>query len=207
MPDARAFPATAMPDRDWWRALWPDPDAVIAALGIERGMRVADIGCGDGWFTAAIARLVAPAEVVALDLYAEMLALARETCGSLANCRFVLGDARDASRLLADAHTRARSLDYVLVANTFHGAPEKTALARSLGAALRPGGRLGIVSWHARPREETTVLGAPRGPRTELRMTPEATRAAVEPAGFALESVVDLPPYHYGAIFGRADRT
>lgn len=34
-------------------------------------------------------------------------------------------------------------------------------------------------------------------------MSPEQTRAAVEPAGFALEALVELPPYHYGAIFVR----
>jgi hypothetical protein len=32
-------------------------------------------------------------------------------------------------------------------------------------------------------------------------MTPEQTRAVVEPAGFKLETVVELPPYHYGAVF------
>src|SRR5262249_26054173 len=33
-------------------------------------------------------------------------------------------------------------------------------------------GLFAIVSWHARPREETKVPGQPRGPATELRMTP-----------------------------------
>jgi hypothetical protein len=32
-------------------------------------------------------------------------------------------------------------------------------------------------------------------------MSPEAVQAVVEPAGFQLESVVELPPYHYGAVF------
>ena len=45
------------------------------------------------------------------------------------------------------------------------------------------------------------MLDAPRGPPSEARMTPEATRQAVEPAGFVLESVVELAPYHYGAVF------
>ena len=49
------------------------------------------------------------------------------------------------------------------------------------------------------------MLGQPRGPSTELRMSPEQTRAMVEPAGFKLETVVELPPYHYGAIFVRAN--
>jgi hypothetical protein len=27
------YPATAMPDSDWWETLWPDPNAVIGKLG------------------------------------------------------------------------------------------------------------------------------------------------------------------------------
>jgi len=34
-----------------------------------------------------------------------------------------------------------------------------------------------------------------------LRMTPEDVAAVVEPAGFVPSGVVELPPYHYGAIF------
>jgi hypothetical protein len=45
------------------------------------------------------------------------------------------------------------------------------------------------------------VLGKPRGPKTEMRMTPEDVRKVVEPAEFQLADVVELPPYHYGAVF------
>lgn len=94
-------------------------------------------------------------------------------------------------------------VDYVLIANTFHGVPDKKALAREIAAALKPGGRFAIVNWYPIPREQTRVLDKPRGPGTELRMSPEQTHTAVEPAGFALEALVELPPYHYGAIFVR----
>ena len=45
------------------------------------------------------------------------------------------------------------------------------------------------------------MLDLPRGPRDELRMQPEDVRKVVEPAGFKLETVVDVGPYHYGAVF------
>jgi len=32
-------------------------------------------------------------------------------------------------------------------------------------------------------------------------MSPEQVRAVVEPAGFGLDHLVELPPYHYGIIF------
>ena len=193
----RLFPATGMPDRNWWHALWPDPDGVVRALRIEPGMTVVDLGCGYGYFTAAIGRRVGPGRVIGFDLDSEMLEQAQAACEGVANCDWLLGDAMELSHLLG------APADYVLIANTFHGVPDKTALAREVAMALKPGGRFAVVNWHSLPREETTVLDQPRGPSTELRMSPEQTRAVAEPAGFTLETLIELPPYHYGAIFVR----
>jgi len=76
-------------------------------------------------------------------------------------------------------------------------------LAKGVRAALKPGGRFAIVNWHARPREETMILGEPRGPRTELRLTPEQTIKVVEMDGLKISELVEVPPYHYAAIFER----
>jgi hypothetical protein len=40
--------------------------------------------------------------------------------------------------------------------------------------------------------------------RDQLRITPEQTISAVEPAGPKFSQLVELPPYHYAAIFQRA---
>lgn len=194
-PQDRFFPATAMPNQDWWHALWPDPDGVVRALRIGQGMTVVDLGCGDGYFTAAIARQLASGRVIGVELDPDMLEQAQAACAGMTNSDWLLGDAMALSRLLS------APADYVLIANTFHGAPDKTALAREVAAALQPNGRFAIVNWYPLPREETTVLGQPRGPKTDMRMSPEQTRTVVEPAGFTLERLVELPPYHYGAVF------
>lgn len=56
-------------------------------------------------------------------------------------------------------------VDFVFLANAFHGVPERARLARAVANTLvEPGGHFAIVNWHARPREETTILGEPRGP-------------------------------------------
>ena len=124
-------------------------------------------------------------------------AQARLAAAGATNCEFVEGDAYAAVELVR------RPVDFVLIANTFHGVPEKDRLARAVAAMLKPGGRLAVVNWHRRRRDETTVLGQPRGPRTEMRMEPADVAAAVEPAGRQLVRVIELPPYHYGAIFER----
>ena len=191
----RLFPATLMPDRNWWHTLWPDPDGVVSTLRIGQGMTVIDLGCGYGYFTAAMARRVGSGRVIGFDLDPDMLEQAQAACEGLANCDWLLGDAMELRRLVGTP------VDYVLIANTFHGVPDKTALAREIAAVLKSNGRFAIVNWYPLPREETTVLGQPRGPSTEMRMSPEQTCAVVESAGFKLETLVKLPPYHYGAIF------
>lgn len=191
------FPATSMPDPDWWHALWPRPGEVMERLGIEPDAEVVDLCCGDGLFTIALARMVR--HVAGIDLDPAMLALARDRASEehLTNCTFTVGDAYDLARLLP------RHVDWVLIANTFHGVPDKTRLAGAVAAVLKPGGRMVVINWHRRPREETVVLGQPRGPNTELRMTPEEVTAAVASAGLRPLLVIDLPPYHYASVFER----
>jgi len=189
------FPATQMPDSDWWQALWPDPEGVLRILGIKAGMQVVDLCCGDGHFTGPMCKQVRPGNVYALDIDAGLLSQAGQTCREYENFHAILGDASELPILLPEP------VDLVFIANTFHGVPDKTRLSGSAYEALKPEGRFIIVNWHKRPREETAVLGQPRGPRTELRMTPENVRQAVEPAGYKLDKVVEVGPYHYGAVF------
>lgn len=189
------FPATAMPDPDWWEALWPRPGEVVAALGPASGGEAVDLCCGDGLFTVPLARLAR--RVVAIDLDPAMLdkARAKLAAAGVVNCELVEGDAYAIAELVR------RPADFVLIANTFHGVPEKGRLAGAVATVLKPGGRFAVVNWHRRPREETTILGQPRGPKTEMRMAPGDVAAAVEPAGLQLVGIVELPPHHYGAIF------
>jgi SAM-dependent methyltransferase len=189
------FKGTEMPTAGWWEALWPDPAVVLNQVGIRAGMTVIDLCSGDGWFTLQIAKIAN--RVVAVDIDAKLLEVAklRLAESGLTNSEFVEGNAYDVAKLVP------QSVDFVFLANAFHGVPERTRLARSVADALKSGGHFAIVNWHARPREETKILGEPRGPATELRITPETTIAAVEPAGLRSVRVVEFPPYHYGAIF------
>ena len=112
-----------------------------------------------------------------------------------ANCEFFRADAYNVADVVP------RPVDFVLLANTFHGVPDKVRLARAVAAVLRPAGRAAIVNWHRRPREETVVLGQPRGPKSEMRMTPKQVQAVIEPAALRHARTLELPPYHYGMVF------
>jgi hypothetical protein len=47
------FPATTMPDADWWQSLWPDPAQVLAEMGVEPGMVVVYLGVRSWVFAGA----------------------------------------------------------------------------------------------------------------------------------------------------------
>jgi ubiquinone/menaquinone biosynthesis C-methylase UbiE len=187
-----------MPDAEWWEALWPRPTKVLTDIGIKPGMEVVDLCCGDGLFTVPLAQIVR--HVVAIDLDPKMLdaARTRAAAAGVANCDFVEGDAYAVAELVGG------TVDFVLIANTFHGVPDKPRLARAVAATLKPGGSFAVVNWHRRLRDQTTVLGQPRGPRTEMRMTPAELATLVEPGALKLVRVVEVPPYHYGAIFEKS---
>jgi SAM-dependent methyltransferase len=189
------FEGTEMPDTGWWEMLWPDPAGTLIRIGLERGMDVIDLCCGDGWFTLAIAKTAR--HVVAIDLDEAMLNAARRrlAAAGLTNCEFIAADAYEVARLAPN------SVDFVLLANAFHGVPDPPRLVRAVGLVLRPGGRFAVVNWHQLRREETTILGEPRGPKTELRISPQQTITCVEAGGLTFTECVELPPYHYATLF------
>ncbi len=198
--DTERFRNTGQPDWDWWGRLWPTPGATLRRLGIAPGRTVAEVACGNGYFALPAARITDPEPVYALDLQESLL----EECAHLAerqgieNVVPVHGDARRMARLLPER------VDVVLVANTFHGVDDKRAFVEEAAESLRTSGRFVVVNWHDRPRETTTVAGEPRGPPTDLRLSPDDAAAAVLDGGaFSLEERIELPPYHYGLLFER----
>lgn len=175
---------------------WPDPRDVVQSPGVIPEMSVLDLCCGDGYFTAPLAKLVG--NVYALDLDPLMIELAKAEVARLHTSvlKWICADARDAPQHITE------SVDYVLMANTFHGVPDQSGLMEAIRAMIRPNGLFGVVNWHALPRELTIVLNQPRGRKSD---SPEALQAVVEPTGFQTIRVQELPPYHYAAIFGGLD--
>jgi ubiquinone/menaquinone biosynthesis C-methylase UbiE len=158
-------------------------------------MDVVDLCSGDGWFTLHIAKIAR--HVVAIDIDPDLLDVShhRLSESGVTNCDYLAGDAYDLAKLVPG------NTDFVFMANAFHGVPDRPRLALAVRATLRPGGLFAIINWHQRPREETVVLGEPRGPKTELRLSPEQTAKAIEPSGLKLAHLDEVPPYHYAAIF------
>ncbi|QAU11845.1 class I SAM-dependent methyltransferase [Halorubrum sp. BOL3-1] len=195
------FRNTGQPDWDWWGRMWPTPGATLRDLGVEPGDRVAEIGSGNGYFALPAARIAGSEPVYAVDVDADLLSEldALADAQEVDNLRTVEGDARDLPDLLPDP------VDVALLLNTFHGIPDPEAVVTGIAETIDDGGRFVVVNWRDRPREETASGGEPRGPPTDLRLSPAATCEAIEAAGTDLTSVreVDLPPFHYALVVER----
>src|SRR5207249_11677394 len=68
-------------------------EALIQRIGVSKGLKVLDLGCGDG--TTAIPAAKLGAELLGVDIASNLIAAGdkRATELGLANCRFEEGDA------------------------------------------------------------------------------------------------------------------
>ena len=190
------FQNTRQPDWDWWGELWSEPKQVLDKLDIEINQSLADIGSGNGYFTLPVAKFVDPAPVYAVDIDTDLLneLSVNAAKAGLSNITCLEGDARELPSVLPEP------IDIILIANTFHGVEEPTIFAEQAYQSLTSDGRLIIVNWHARPKEETAIAGEPRGPPQKLRLTPEETQECLSSVPFINTSVVELPPHHYALV-------
>jgi ubiquinone/menaquinone biosynthesis C-methylase UbiE len=172
------------------RDVWQKPDLIMDSLGIADRSKVADVGAGGGYFTVRLARRVGPAGVVwAEDVQPAMLEAIRRRVGkeNLGNVRYVQGAGSD-PMLPADA------LDAVLILETYQEIQYVNPLLflQNVRAALRKGGRVGIVDYKRG--------GGGPGP-DGVRPDPETIVAVAEQAGLRLLKRETFLPFQFFLVF------
>jgi SAM-dependent methyltransferase len=115
--------------------------AFVASLGVGPGMRVLDLGCGDG--TTAIPEAEAGAEVLGVDIASNLVAAgnARAAAMGLNNIRFQEGDASD----LADLPDDQFDLTVSIFGAMF--APRPYDVAKEMARVTKSGGRIVMGNW------------------------------------------------------------
>jgi predicted methyltransferase len=158
------------PERDAWQR----PAEVMDALGLGPGMRVADVGSGNGYFTFHLAARVGPSgKVYAVDIDdGELKKIRRRAkADGLTQIETVLG-ARDDPRLAPE------SLDVALIVNAYHEMRDYDAMLAGIFRALKPGGVFGVIEAEDEP-------GKPRESYHDRhRMPTEVVREDAARAGF-----------------------
>lgn len=124
-------------------------EALVKTLGITKGLKVLDLGCGDG--TTAIPEAKLGADVLGVDIARNLVAAGntRAQAQGLANCRFQEGDATDLHEL--------KNQTFDLVVSIFGAmfAPKPFDVAKEMVRVTRPGGRIVMGNWI--PNDPTLV--------------------------------------------------
>ena len=123
------------------RTMRPSGEAFVKSLGIHAGMKVLDLGCGDG--TTAIPEAQLGAEVLGVDIAANLVAAATKRAAelTLGNVRFQQGDACDL-RPIAD-----HGFDLVVSVFGAMFAPKPMEVAKEMVRVTKPGGRIVMGNW------------------------------------------------------------
>jgi protein-L-isoaspartate O-methyltransferase len=176
------------PDREAWQK----PEQIMDALGVAEGSVVADTGAGAGWFTIQLARRVGPnGRVYAQDVQRQMLEAIRRRVAreGLQNVQTRLGAG-------STPNLPERTFDAILVVDVYDQVDDPVAFLRNLAAALKPGGRLGIVNY--KPGRGGPGPGPEEGVRVESTSVEQDARVA----GLRVLARQTLP-YQYLLVLGR----
>lgn len=124
-------------------------DALVGTFGISKGLKVLDLGCGDG--TTAIPAAKRGADVLGVDIASNLVAAGNQRAKDLglANCRFEEGDAS------AMPGVPDRSFDLVVSIFGAMFAPRPFDVAKEMVRVTRPGGRIIMGNWI--PNDPTLV--------------------------------------------------
>ena len=124
-------------------------EALIKKIGITKGLKVLDLGCGDG--TTALPAAKLGADVLGVDIASNLVAAGNKRAKEqgLTNCKFQEGDASNLHEL------KDQTFDLVVSIFGAMFAPKPFDVAKEMVRVTRPGGRIIMGNWI--PNDPTLV--------------------------------------------------
>ena len=174
------------------REMEENPEAALEALKIQKGMFVADVGAGTGYFTVRIARRVGPTgRVFANDVQPDMLARLQDNVEKehLNNVEPVLGTQ-------TDPKLPAGKLDMILMVDVYHEFSQPQQMLQRMKTALKADGRLVLIEYR---KEDPTIPIRP-----EHKMSAQEVKAEVEAEGYRLMQTLKALPRQNIFVFRKA---
>ena len=124
-------------------------EALVGTLGLKKGLKVLDLGCGDG--TTALPAAKLGADVLGVDIAGNLVEAGNRRAqeAGLTNIRFQEGDATDLAGL------QDKTFDLVVSIFGAMFAPKPFDVAKEMVRVTRPGGRIVMGNWI--PNDPTLV--------------------------------------------------
>jgi len=166
---------------------------LLENLGLKEGMTVCDMGCGNGYHTLRLARLVGEkGRVLAVDIQPEMLDLLKERAEAekIANVQPILGT-------LTDPKLPPGKLDLILCVDVYHEFSHPVHMLAAMRKSLKPGGKLVLVEF----REED-----PQVPILPLhKMSKKQILKELLANGYKLDAEFNELPWQHVMFFQTSD--
>ena len=169
------------------------PDSMLAALQIQPGMVVADIGAGAGFNSLRVARLVGPyGRVLSTDIQPEMLY-------QLSANAAMSGVSQNIVPILAshyESNLPANSCDLILMVDTYHECIHPPAMLSGLRRALKGNGRLVLVEYRSEDSPMPSMYD-------DHRLSIFQAKLELESNGFLLSQVMEFLPWQHILVFSK----
>ncbi|MEZ6096839.1 MAG: class I SAM-dependent methyltransferase [Pirellulaceae bacterium] len=158
---------------------------MLASLGLQRGMTVCDMGCGNGFYSLQMAELLGDdGQVIAVDIQPQMLTLLRDRMEArgIDNVTPVLGSAYN-------PRLPVNSLDLVLMVDVYHEFSYPEEMLAAIRRGLNDDGLVVLVEYRAED-DEVPI-------RPEHKMTMEQVDREMEANGFERAKSFDKLPWQH----------
>lgn len=168
------------------------PEAVIEEWDVRPGEKIADFGCGPGFFSIPLGQRVGPSgRVYALDIREEAL----EATRSKVKLFHLYGVETARANLEAPngSGLKNESVDKVVISNILFQAENKGAVVAEAFRILRAGGTVAVIEW--------SDLKNTGGPSLEERVGEDEAKKLFESANFSFVKSFEAGTHHYGLIF------
>lgn len=168
-----------------------NPANLIAQLDLPTGIKIADLGCGGGYFCIPAARLAgSEGTVYAVDIMRPRLeaTISSARHSGLSNVVPVLADLEKPITGIPPT-----SCDWVFMSNIVHQVENKHALFSNAYKILKTGGRVLMVEW----KKGSSLFGPPQGDRVNL----QELEVLCERLGFRLEKHIENDSSHFAVVF------
>jgi len=140
------------------------PDLLMKALELKPGMKVADIGCGSGYYSRRLAKAIGAKGIVyGVDIQKEMLAILHRNMGAnnLTNYQAVLGTT-------TNPKLPAGAIDLALFVDVYHEFDQPYEMMQNICKSLAPGGKIVLVEYRM------------EDPRVPIKLLHKMTEAQVK---------------------------
>ncbi len=160
------------------RSAWQEPDFIIDKLQPIKGLNIADIGAGTGYFAFRLAE--EGAKVIAIDIDERFLEYIETRKTALLESI----DPTQISTRLAEENDpllEKQEVDVALLVNTYHFLSSRVAYLGKINDGLQQSGRLVVVDYQ--------MGEMPVGPPEKYKVPLETAKQEIEKAGFKILEV------------------